>query len=654
MLLCGLVTGLVLQGVTANGWTRWDDDVYVTDNPLIRDLPARLGDLLSTPVAGNFHPVTMLSLALDHGLAGLSAAAYHRTNLILHLLDTLLVFVFVLLLSGQRIRVAFVCALLFGIHPMHVESVAWVSERKDVLYALFFLGGLSAYVRYVDSGRRSWMVTCFALFLLSVLSKPAAVVFPVVLLLIDHLRKRPWRGSLIVEKTPFLVVSVAMGIVTLETQAAERAIKELAGIGLLQRLVLASYGLLLYVEKLVLPVDLSAIYPYPELGQGLPAFVYLGPLFVIALGATAWFFRRRDRAITFAILFFVLNLALVLQVVPVGEAIIADRYTYVPAIGLFFLVGHLLDRLLSAHRDRQTLGYLGAGSVLLFAGWCAQLSHERVAVWKDDESLFGDVIARFPGRVAAAYNNRGNAYCEQGQLELALADYDLGIALKPDDPEGYINRGSLQRQTGRLEEALADYAKALELDPNDDRAYENRGNVYFAQQRDELALADYDRALRLAPDDQHVYPNRGAALARLGRIDEAYADLDLAVQTDPLNPAGYRNRAVLNGLQGRNERAALDWEQYLALVPADDAAYFALGQLRQSLNQHQAAVDALGRAIALQDGIGEYHAARSESYAALGNRQAALADALRAMELGVQLEAGYLQALQGPEGSPGR
>src|SRR6185503_16318220 len=269
---------------------------------------------------------------------------YHWLNLILHLANTALVFVFVRKLSGGRFWTTVVTSLFFGIHPMHVESVAWIAERKDVLYALFYLLGLIAYLRYVEKRRPGWLAATWIAFALSIASKPAAVVFPLTLFAIDYFRRRPLRWGLVLEKVPFLVVSVAMGILTVSAQSSVGAVAAPEQWTLVQKVLFACYGTVMYVVKLFVPFGLSAIYPYPTV-KGAP----LGPEFYVAAAVVMLvlpvilFLFRKNRAVMFGLAFFFINIVLVLQLFAIGQAVMADRYTYLPYIGLFFALAWWLD-----------------------------------------------------------------------------------------------------------------------------------------------------------------------------------------------------------------------------------------------------------------------------------------------------------------------
>src|SRR5258706_5022627 len=268
-----LLTFLAYIPALRAGFVNWDDGDYIVDNLIVKDF-ANLKSILSTPVQGNYHPLTMLSMAINYQISGLNAWSYHLFNLVFHLINCFLVYRLAMLLSYRNIIIAFTTAVLFGIHPMHVESVAWVSERKDVLYGLFFLAALISYTRYADTGSKKQYLFAIFLMMLSLLSKPAAVVFPAALFCIDILRKRKLTLTLIIEKIPFFIPALIMGILTYYGQSNTGATDMAAFFGIGIRILIGFYGIMMYFFKMILPFNLSAFYPFPARNISLPNEYY--------------------------------------------------------------------------------------------------------------------------------------------------------------------------------------------------------------------------------------------------------------------------------------------------------------------------------------------------------------------------------------------
>ena len=297
-----VITAIAFWPMLSNGFTNWDDYDYVTNNPLLRG-PDWSG-IWSQPLVGNYHPLTATTLAWNYMMTELDASSYLVTNYILHLANTGLVFYFIWKISGQNHWVALITALVFGIHPMHVESVAWVSERKDVLYTLFFLLAMLQYWKSLETGNRKNFWLCFLFFALSLLSKPAAIIFPFVLLLLDYWKGIPINKKLVFEKWPFFALSVIFGIITLNIQS-ESAIVTLENYPAWSRPIFGCYVLMIYFLRFFIPYPLSAFHPYP-LTNNLGAEYYLAPVFVAALLAFIWY-KRKDRLVVFGLLFFIVN-----------------------------------------------------------------------------------------------------------------------------------------------------------------------------------------------------------------------------------------------------------------------------------------------------------------------------------------------------------
>jgi hypothetical protein len=379
LILSGLLIIILVlatyQGALKNGFVDWDDNEYVVNNNMIRNQgETQFKDILSTVVSLNYHPLTMLSMRLNNNTCqscpnGISAKPFIRGNITLHLFNSILVFLLIFLLSDRNVLIAFLVAAVFGVHPMHVESVAWVSERKDVLYGFFFLSGLLAYVKYLTEhkGRYLWLIFSFVLFILSCLSKATAVVFPVVLLLLnfwfqDKNKEQSVKSALLgivnpkklLLLLPFFAVSVFFGLMATQIQSGKNfmgmlkflkehndVINVVGPVSTLQHIQVGSYGFLTYIVKFFLPVNLSPFYPYPTLQEfnhgsfSITMWIaFVALLFTIFLVIRS---LRKSKLYFFGIGFYFITIALVLQFISVGTAVIAERYSYLPYIGLAFL-----------------------------------------------------------------------------------------------------------------------------------------------------------------------------------------------------------------------------------------------------------------------------------------------------------------------------
>jgi len=600
-----------------NGFINWDDNFYVTENPVM--VHPTLHGLLTQNLGGNFHPLTMASLALNYMISGMNAASYHWLNLVLHLANTALVFFFVRKLSGGRLWASVASALFFGIHPTHVESVAWISERKDVLYAFFYLIALIAYLRYLDRERWWWLAATWLLFALSAASKPAAVVFPLSLLAIDVFRRRPLRAGALLEKAPFFAVSVAVGVLTFHAQREVGAVADPKLWTPFQKVLFASMGTVMYVVKLFFPFHLSAVYPLPSTSaKRFETGFYVAPV-ILAVGLPAiLYLGRRLRPVLFGIAFFFINIVLVLQLVTVGAALMADRYTYIPYIGLFLALGWWLDE--PAGTERARWKPLVAGIFLLLLPICLVQTWNRCRIWENPETFWNDTIQKYPGKIVDAYYNRANYYTKKGRIEEALRDYDRALDLNAGVPRIWYNKGLLLAQLDRSDSALVAFDHVLALDPKHVDALNNRGAMRYRKGNLAGAIADFTRILELNPRYRDAYLNRAVAYADEKDFEKSALDRRRGIELDPANPENAEEYSLLGGA------------------------------LRM-LGRHREAVDALDHAIAGTPAgsskAGPYYLERSYSWSALKDQARALADAREALRRGVRVDPAYLRSLGG-------
>ncbi|MDD4004015.1 MAG: hypothetical protein PHW69_02290 [Elusimicrobiaceae bacterium] len=381
---------------SAGGAFVLDDPAYIASNPLIRDLsPKGVRKIFASTHYGLYKPVTMLSFALDYRNAGLRPRVYHITNIVLHSANAALVLLLVLLLTGDS-RVAFLCALLFGVHPLHVESVAWISERKDMLYSLFFLLSSLFYIKYVTEGSAAGHILSLVCFGLSLMAKPMGLTLPAVLFVYDYLLGRRFAWRLALEKVFYILLA---GLFGLWTYALLHSANQLAkGFSLPDRVLFVFYGLKFYVWKLICPVTLSAMYPFPDKPGGiLPLEYWLSPVTVLGCIALLFLFFRRSRAVMAGLAFYMITVAPVLQFVPVGPVITADRYSYIPALGLFLPLSVYAVRLLAKLREKNIR--LAAGVTVCMALCVITLffaARARCAAWKNNMTLFSDAVEKYP------------------------------------------------------------------------------------------------------------------------------------------------------------------------------------------------------------------------------------------------------------------
>lgn len=555
------LTFIIYLSSLRNGFLWWDDNLYVFENSKITSFNLDLfrWSFLNFH-ASNWHPLTWISHALDYAIWGLDPRGHHLTNNILHSLNTALVVVLVFNVfqlrhtntsrncpgpadgnaSGTAISVstaiiiAVTTGLLFGLHPLHVESVAWISERKDLLCAFFFLLSLNAYLKYAtavpslqsaeeaaggqrdgkDNGRGRDINTsifdekyllCLLLFVLALLSKPMAVSLPLVLLILDwypvkRIRSLKTFVIALIEKAPFLALCVVSSVLTIRAQEAGGALSLNENASLSNRLTVAAWSLFAYLRKMILPIDLMPYYPYPnEISISSPR--YLVPVILTGLVTVLVFAAaKKNRLWAAAWSYYCVTLIPVLGIVQVGNQSMADRYTYLPSLGPFLLAGLLsgimVERIAASKRANAALAGCALAGIFVTTG-LGYLTSEQIEIWQNDRTLWSYAIQRNPS-LALGYLNRGVASEKSGDLDNAIADYTQVIALEPYRHYAvYFNRAHVWYAKGLTEEAIRDYTTVILLAPDFSGAYYNRGLIYFDKKDHNRAMYDFQKACEL-------------------------------------------------------------------------------------------------------------------------------------------------------------
>ncbi len=602
-----LLTYFAFTPSLKNGFTNWDDNIYVAENPLIKSLSGdNMKKMFSVGnvVSNNYHPITILSLAVDYKLSGFNPKTFHFTNLLFHLFNTALVFWFIFLLSNKKVYVATIVAFFFGIHPMHVESVAWVSERKDVLYTFFFMSALIGYYKYIQETTKNKLglyVFMLLLFLLSILSKAMAVVLPLVFILIDYYTNRKFDKKVIIEKIPFFILSFVFGIIASKVQAG--AIADITTFTWLQRLSFASYGLVNYIYDLIVPIHLSCFYPYPYLiNDHLPFIFYVVPFLALILIAAVFISIKKTKIIAFGFFFFCITVALVLQFISVGQVIMADRYSYVPYIGLVFPIAMGYDWLqFEQAKKNNLLKTLSSSLLILLCIASFWLTYQRCKVWKNSDTLWTDAIENYPS--SEPFRNRGSylvnkvAYDKgeknvgENEYDRALEDFNISIKMSATNAKVYINRANIYGLKQQFDLALADYSKAISLDSSDAQTFFNRGITYSIMRKFSEAAKDYTKALVLQPSLIAAKENRAYVCADNGDYEKAIADLNDLITLNPNNAIYYFYRGFSYFKTNNNQLALEDNTAAIRLNPTYASAFFNRSIINKAIGKYKEALD---------------------------------------------------------------
>jgi protein O-mannosyl-transferase len=590
----------------------------------------------------HYKPVTYFMWMLEYRLAGPNPFIFHLNNLLIHILNTCLVFFLIgrIALRFDLVRdhvypIAFFSALLFGIHPMHVESVGWVVERKDVLYTLFYLLGLWGYVRYLDE-EKTWPLILSAIaYFFSMLSKSPGITMLPVLFLLDYVWKRKLNTRLFLEKAGHFAVFgfglFALGIVgrshgegSIASMLTEKKLARAENIreytSLYGKILLAGLRTFLWYIHSWIPVRLSLGYPREQIIGFFGVFIHAFPWIVASAAGLLIWFRNKYRVTFFSHAFFLLTLGPAIVRLDLGIGIyMSDRYVYLSLLGLIFLfVAWFWTRQKSWLTDKVKLGILIA---LCAAAAIASFLESRV--WKNTETLWTNVINKYPA-VDYAWVNRAAFYRDQGRFDLALSDVNRGIALD-DNANARIQRGLIYRQMGDPKTALTDYNRAIKLEPDNNQAYTNRGNAFNDLGRFQEAISDYNKVLEKDPGNAKTRVNLAIAYSSLGNYRAAEDEFARAEALSPQYPELFVNRAIMYFDSRQYAKALVDYQRFLQYRPDDHQIHNDLGVVYSVMGNYQKALEAFSLAIQISPQK-DYYRMRARAYEALGNATAAEQD----------------------------
>ncbi len=529
-LLLALLTFLFFLQTIFYELTSWDDDVYITENIFTKELSTKnIRDIFLSRTLGQYTPLTILSFAVDNKVYNGSSYGFHLSNVVLHSINTILIyFLFVLIFESPA--TAFMAALIFALHPMKVEVVAWATARKDLLAALFYLAAIICYCSFLNNKKLSFYIITFIFALLALLSKPQSVGLPLVFLAIDYYQQSKINWRLLIEKLPFFFLSASFGMIAIY------GINQMVNsYGFVERILLVLNALFVYILKFFLPINLSPIYPYPTSAEIFHhLFLIKGALALVAV--LLWLlFSNQDKKFIFGLCFFIMAIFPALPFTQFGIAFAADRFTYLASFGLIISLITFLLR----YRIVSRYAYFILAIYIIFF---AIQTNKQLAIWQNGISLFNTMLKYSPN-FAPAYSARGKIF--------------------------YL--------TGREREALEEYNKAIYFDPQYEKAYYNRGLLFLKQNEAKKAIQDFSSAIALKPDYAEAYYNRAIALESLQLTNEAIADYLNAIKSNPALAEPYNNLAILQAKIGLFEEAIQNFNKFLARKPNSRTVWHNLG-----------------------------------------------------------------------------
>jgi protein O-mannosyl-transferase len=676
-----IVTSFIAFGrILGNGFTNFDDNIYITENNHIK---AGLNSetikwAFSAVVSSNWHPLTLLSHTLDWSLFGANASGHHLINLLLHIGNALLLFFFLNKVTKSLWPSAFV-AVLFALHPLRVESVAWAAERKDVLSMFFGMATLYVYALYVEEHKLSRYFLCLTLFALGLMAKPMLVTLPFVLMLLDFWPLGRWQKalapvnvpvaaseksekkktkqrkadsikekkistplasrspiirSLLWEKAPFIFLTIVSSVITIWAQSKGGAVASMEKLSFLARVLNATMSYISYIYKIFWPVDLAVFYPYEDPFLQLPVAGAL--LILIAITIIVIYTIKKLPFLFVGWFWYLGTLIPVIGLVQVGRQAMADRYTYLPSIGIGIILIWGIGYLLPKEKLRKII-LIPAAVIVLFV--LTFLTWQQSGYWKNSVSLFNHALEATKNNDLAHYN-LANALIKQGKNSEAIIHFSKAIAINPYHDGAHCNLGVALAAEGKKEEAITHYLEAIKINPDQDAAYSNLGIVLAAEGKKEEAIAHYLTAIKINPDYADAHYNLANLLLKQGQIDQAINHYLEAIKINPDHADAHCNLADIFVKQNKIDHAIEHFREAVRINPSSFASLNNLGVNLEKQLKHEEAIQYYRRALLIEPKNPGIH---FNLGVALGNK-GALKEAIEHFQKAVHLKPDYEEA----------
>ncbi|MGC9963972.1 MAG: tetratricopeptide repeat protein [Syntrophobacteraceae bacterium] len=668
-LFLAAITILAFLQIDRCDFINFDDPSYVSENVHIQNgvTVEAIRWAFTTTYQANWHPLTWMSHMLDVQLFGLNPRRHHLTNLFFHIANTILLFLIFCRMTKAPWKSAFVAAL-FAIHPLHVESVTWVAERKDVLSTFFWMLTMGAYIHYVEHPRLKNYLAVPALLVLGLMAKPMLVTLPFVLLLLDFWplqrfdisgRQIPTEGNkplpgnrrkkkagsrdglkgaaqvqkpqdhqyrwalmrpLVVEKIPLFVLAALSCTATYAAQTKGGAVKSFQAFPLGARIANAFVSYIVYIGKTVWPSDLAPYYPHPGF---LPLWQVMGAVLLLGAATAGVIWRaKRFPYLATGWLWFAGTLVPVTGIVQVGTQAMADRYAYIPLIGLFVMAAWGIPELLRKWRYRKEV--LFASSALVLSSLFA-VTWTQVGYWQNSIALYDHALKISTINDVIRYN-LGLAYAKLGNLRQAIDNYDRAIEINPEYVDAFVSRGIVYDELHSFVRAIEDFDSAVKIDPKCAYAYNDRGAAYAKLGNRWQAIEDYGRAINANPEYAEAHYNRGILYQVLGNLGQAIQDYDRAIEINPEYAEAYGNRGAALYTLGNHRQAISDYDKAIEFKPKHAEAYYNRGVAYAGIGDHRQAIADYDKAIEFNPEYAAAYNNRGVAYAKLGNPLRAVED----------------------------
>lgn len=563
-----LVTVLVYARFISFGHISWDDPEMIFKNKAVKsfDLPT----LFTGHFVGNYLPITMLVHAISWLFFKTFDGGYHLINIILHIINGILVY-----RVGKRLlmneNIATLSAIIFLLHPMQIESVGWISELKTVLSATFYLAGILSYLHYKTTSEKSYFIYVHLWFIAGCLSKSAVVIFPLSLICIDIIRGQKLSFRFLLDKFPLFLIAIVFGLINIKTQTADLFINYSHEFPYYQRVGYAGFALLKYLYLFLIPANLSVIYPYPPYSISAMAIGYTFILAVIT--ALLLLYRKKKYNLIALILFTLANLVLVLQFIPFGEVLYADRYMYLPIIGFGWILGSLILKINPSPKI--------APMVLIVV--LAITSFGRSTVWQSATSLYEDILRNFPNSFVAL-NSLGVEYMLKDENEKALFYLNKSVNVSPQNYKGFYNRGLLYLKNQKPEQAIKSFDASLNI-YDYTKAYIGRGSAYHMAGNISKAMEDANHVLGIDKNNAAAHFILGNCYNDLNKLDEALSEYTRCIDINDEEPDYYFKRAIVFGKKQDFTMCIADINTCVQLNPKYYQAYYWRGVAKVNLKQ---------------------------------------------------------------------
>ena len=553
----------VLSPVLSADFFCWDDKT-VALSPLVRILNFRqLIYIFSEFHAGLYHPITTLSFAIDYTIGNGHAFEFHLTNFIIHIINIILVFQLSFKLTKSK-ACAFGIALFFGILPINVEVVAWITSRKDSIYTMFFLAGLILYSEYLTKGGKGYYIIVFILFLFSSLSKIQAVTFPLILLSIDYLHnRRMLNRKVILEKIPFFILAILIIFINLQAQKSYGYINYGGKYSLFKQIITFSTGFNHYILNIIFPFNISVFYPFPfSPGADIPVFYLLQPLILILyLIMLGYFILKGKRIHVFGAFFFFVTISVTLLIQNHRDAIIADRYGYLASLGILILISVFLLKL---SQRIPKLKWIVAGIMVMYFLIFGYITFVQSTLWQSPSQLMEASLKHYPD-TPIILNTLATEEIKKEDFHEALSNLNTAIRIDPGFTDALYNRGIVNDRLQDFENALKDFTVCINSNPYYTDAYFGRGNIFRQMGNTDNAIKDFSTVIRLDKNNAGAWNNRAIVKGQQGNFSGAISDLDVAIEIqNDLAPAYYlrgvaKFKVGLNGCDDLHKAVSLNY-----------------------------------------------------------------------------------------------